>query len=411
MPLEPLEDVFELLDDGRTEDALAVLDGELARYPSAPRLHALRAFLLLDLGRVATAADAVHDALALDGDDAYVVRAAAALALAKGTPRDAIHAAQYAQSLDPEDPAAVMLEAQAHAMTGNWRAVRGLADRTLELDPDHERAAVLRTMAAEIDRTHGASGPEWLALVERYPMNAHARTGAGWSRLRAGAAHDAREEFEHALALDPGSTWAREGLVLALKSRYPGYTHFLKYAMWMRERTPRARRVMLIGTLLIFQLLSALGRAQPALQPFVTPLIGLYAAFVLLTWLADPVTNLLLMLKPEGKRLLSLDDQRAAIFVGASLGVALALVIAYAVSRWEAALFGAVVFAVTTLPVAGAFALAPGRRRTVLLTVAGALAFCGVMASVAGSETGSLWMLGAMIGAMISTWYASALTR
>jgi hypothetical protein len=93
--------------------------------------------------------------------------------------------------------------------------------------------------------------------------------------------------------------------------------------------------------------------------------------------------------------------------VGATLAVTLGFTLAFLLTSWDGALYGAIGLGVATLPLAGAFALGPSRRRTALFTVAGGVAACGIAAAFAGPDTSPLLVIAAIIGAMLSTWFAS----
>ena len=80
------------------------------------------------------------------------------------------------------------------------------------------------------------------------------------------------------------------------------------------------------GGYLGYQGLAALRNSHPEWDDCILPLIIAYAVFALMTWIAQPIFNLLLRLHPYGRYALSRDQTMGANLVGAT--IALAVVIA-----------------------------------------------------------------------------------
>ncbi|MBI3790861.1 MAG: hypothetical protein HY275_08280, partial [Gemmatimonadetes bacterium] len=337
-----------------------------------------------------------------------VVRAAAALALAKRDPADAIRAAQYAQQLDALDPVPWVIEAEARALREEWHAVRTLAERALALDPSQERAGMLRALASELEPSLGARDAEWRAQAERFPHNPHARTGAGWSRLRAGDITGARTEFDHAALLGRASSWAREGMLLAGKTRLPLYPAYLRYRLWMNGQPPATRTWLVLGVFLVVQPLALVARNGPSAHPLLTLLPALYLLAVAFSWLADPAANLAVLWRPRARDLLALRDRQQAVAVGACLAVGVAFTLLHVATPWDGALRAAAGIASASLPAAAAFALPNGARRTALLVVTTLVITSGLLAGFVDAGVSDAWLTLGVAAAMLSTWYATA---
>lgn len=409
MSLEPIEEVFELVQDGRLPEALQVLDGEIHEQPEDGRLRALRALVLLDLGRRNEAAEAARLARELEPGTAFVEFAGGEVALAQGDVGKAITRAVRAREIDPTDPDFVILEARARLRAGQWDEVEALATLVLTHLPHHEGAALLRTIARESRRDRQPlSAQEWEALAAQFPLNAFARSGRGWTLLNAGKTKDARAEFEQALALDPNSEWAREGLVLALKARAPGYRFLLKWFMWLGGLTPRTRTLLAVGGVVGYNLLSRLGEQSPALKPFLLPIMAAYLGLLLASWLADPLLNLVLLGTADGRRLLGQDDKVSSLVVGAALLAGLALAVAGLVTGVGLLLLGGLAVAMTSLTVVGAYHCQPGRQRRGLLAYGASLAGTALVATAMGWD-GLLVLV--ILGVALGTWFTGPLAR
>lgn len=408
-----LDDIIALAEDGRVADAISALDAVITEVNDDARLHALRAFFLLDVGRVEEARRAAELARALDDEDTVPLYALARAALAAGEPTEAIRVAREAHALAPDDHEAIIVEAHARAMLGQWDEVASRAEYVLAEDPRNAEAAFLRIAAIQSHENGGAKldEAEWTRLAERFPHVAIARTGRGWTHLHRGRAGQAEAEFRDALALDPGASWAKEGLVLALKARYPGYTLLLRFFFWLQSLSPGMQTAFLIGGVVGSRVLRGVADANPALAPFITPIIYAYIAFVLLTWLADPLLNLTLLARTEGRRLLSPDDRRGAVAVGTALAIGLLLMSIGALASVDAAFGAGMAVGFTSLLFAAAFACAPGKQRAGLLTVATIFVALGLASMLVPASIGPTLVVVVAIGVVIGTWVSRPLIR
>ncbi|HEX7337512.1 MAG TPA: hypothetical protein VF252_09930 [Gemmatimonadales bacterium] len=403
MQADPIEQVLEYLADGQQTEALEQLDLLIREEPYHGSAHALRALIHANQGRLDRAAEDAATGKQLAPDQPFVLYVAGAVALQQGAVVEAMRAAQAAQRLDPTYADAVLLEARARAAAGQWARVAALADRVVEQEPENEEAAVLAALARGVERDRVLDDEAWNSLAERFPLNPVARAGSGWTRMHAGQIRAARAEFEQALALDPSLPWARQGLVLALKAGNPIYALLLRFFLWFSGLPTRTRTYILIGGVLGYNFLRRTARAEPELQPFITPLLVAYAGFVVLSWLADPLLNLLLMARAEGRRLLSPDDKRGAVLVGGCLALALLLGALAALSPWKAAGLSAFGVGFTSFAVTSAYQR-KGRKRTQLQILAG-LALCSSLAAgILPRQLAGFGLLIAILCIILGTW-------
>ena len=403
MQADSIEQVLEYLADGQQSEALEQLDRLIREEPYHGTAHALRALIYANQDRLDRAADDAGTAKLLAPEHPFVLYVAGAVALQQGAVLEAIRAAQEAQQLDPTYADAVLLEARARAAAGQWARVVALAERVVEQEPDNEEAAVLAAAARSVERDGILEDEAWRSLAEHFPLNPVARAGSGWTRMHAGQIRAARAEFEQALTLDPSLPWAKRGLVLALKARNPVYALLLRFFMWFSRLPTRTRAYVLIGGLLAYNFLRRTARAEPELKPFITPLLIAYAGFVVLSWLADPLLNLVLMARPEGRRLLTPDEKRGALLVGACLALAILLASIAALTQWKSA--GASAFGVgfTSFAVSAAYQRM-GRKRTQLQVLAG-IAFCSSLAAgILPQRLAGVALVIAILCIVLGTW-------
>lgn len=402
---DPIVEALELLDDGRTSEALARLDEAVTHEPDAAGLRALYALVLSDTGRLDDAERHADVAVALDDELPFAHFAAGEVAFAQSRFVDAVKYATTAAELSPDDADPLVLEARARARLGEWVRVRDLAERAQILDPGNEGAVMLAAMADEVQTDAPLDDARWKALAAQFPTNAFARSGRAWAALQAGQVREAREEFEQALALDPSLGWARDGYLAAVKAQNPVYRALLTVLRWLQSFSPLTRNAIIIGALVAYQLLSGVARAQPALRPFIWPVLALYILFLLVSWLADPLLDLALLARAETRRYLSDDAKRGALHVGGALGTGLVLAITAVVAKWDEGLAVAAGIAFTSFPFAGAWA-ADGRVRRRLLGFAWtAVGLVALSALVPGPVGGTAFAI-AILLVVASTWLA-----
>jgi hypothetical protein len=400
---DPVQQVFEYLADGHHGAALGELDRLTREEPYHGLWFALRALVHSDMGHIQQALEDARTGREVAPDHPFVHYVSGAIALNQGEVIPAIQSAQRAQQLDPAYADAILLEARARAMAGQWPRVAHLAELVSQREPDNEEAAVLTTIARGVVREGVLDEAAWTSVVERFPLNPVARAGSGWTHLTRGRINAAQGEFEQALALDPSLTWAREGLALALKARNPVYALLLRFFLWFGRLPQRTRTLLLVGGVLGYSFLRRTANAQSELKPLITPVLVVYVGFVLLSWLADPLLNLLLMTRPEGRRLLNADERRSAILVAGCLGIAAALGACVLLTSWANAGLGAFGVGFTSLAVSAAYQR-EGTRRIQLQTLAVLSFGASLGATVTAAPLAGLLLGLAILCVVVGTW-------
>jgi tetratricopeptide (TPR) repeat protein len=400
---DPVEEVLELLSDGQRDVALARLDRVLREEPYQGGLFALRGLICADGGRLDEAGEAVRQAREIAPEHPFVQYAFGVVALQQGSMLEAIQAAREARRLSPAYADAALLEARARAALGQWDSVRSLAAEVVECEPANEEAALLEAIATEAAREGSLDPERWKRLGEQFPLNAVARAGSGWTRLEAGQISSARAEFEQALAVDPSLSWAKAGLVVALKASNPVYALLLRFFLWFGRLPPRTRTIVLVGGLIGYNMLRRTAAEQPELRPLIVPLLIAYLGFLTLSWLADPLLNLLLMARPEGRRLLDADQRRAAVLVGSCLALGAATGIAGALVHEPRVMLGGLGVGLGCFAIAAAYSCEGRKRRQVGVLAAVAIGASLVSIVVPEGMDAALF-LAAVLSAAAATW-------
>lgn len=397
-----------LLEQGRYDLAEKELRRQLAEDHQDPLAHALLAFCLLKQERLPEAEREAREAVSLAPDAPFSHFYLGQVLDHRDRLDQAAASFQEAIRLDPEEadyPAAL---ASIRVQQRRWDEAMAAVEQGLEVDPDHDGCTNLRalilTQTGRTDQAHSTLDD----ALARDPENAFTHANRGWTLLRESRPAPAIEHFREALRLDPSLEYARIGIVEAMKARNVIYRPLLRFFLWMGSLQGRTQMWLILGLFFGVRLIRQVARSQPSLAPFLYPVIFLYLAFVLLTWVADPLFNLLLRLDRFGRLALSHEQVQASNWFGAVLGLTLAVLAAAAVTRSGDLLLVGLGVAALILPVTATFRCRPGWPRR---TMAGYTALIAAAMSVAlyrGAIAGYLGF--ALIGSVLSTWIGSGLS-
>ena len=351
-----------LLERDRHELAERELRMALAEDPENPFALCLLARAVCELGRVDEATDLAQQAVGAAPDFPFAHQILALVLSEQKRYREALDAIDTAIRLEPEDE--TLWAVKAHAFIGlkRWKDALQAVESGLEIDAEHEACTHLRGICLQqLGRTDEAAEAAEDAL-ELDPDSGVAHANRGWVYLRQRDHRRAEQHFREALRLDPELDWARQGVVESLKSRNLIYRWMLQYFFWMGTLPSAARWGVIIGIVLLQRLIRSVAQTNPQLAGILIPIAILLFAFVLLTWIADPLFNLFLRLHPFGKLALSKQQRLSSTIVGAVLLGAVVLVGAFLATGellWGVVAGGCVFY---VLPVAATFAVSGGKR-------------------------------------------------
>lgn len=167
---------------GRADAALALLDADIARHPTASNLRLIRSTVLTFAGEHAQADAALEDALARAPEDLLVRIAAARSAGAQGDRGRMLHHAREAERRAPGAGETRAVLCEALLANGDAEAAARVAEDMVAAAPDDQYALVLRNTAWRImDDPRGALFRDYAALVGTARLD----TPEGWSSLDA----------------------------------------------------------------------------------------------------------------------------------------------------------------------------------------------------------------------------------
>jgi tetratricopeptide (TPR) repeat protein len=401
----------ELLEDGRYEEAAVFLGQLVAHDPTAGDVYSMRALVLRVLERHDEALQAANNGVAAAPTSSFAVWALGAVLDDLGRTRDAERAARRALELDPTNADAHALLARCLIARRKLSEAVAAAEAGLDFDPGHEPCLGLRALALRWSDAGEEFAEAVDSLLQLYPASGFARTGLGWAALDRGAADEAREHFQQALALDPTAGWARDGLIEATKASNPLYRNTLRFFLWFGRLSPRTRWGIIIGGILGYNYLYGAVEANPGLRVVAYPLMALWAAFILLSWTVEPLSDFVLGLDDEGRRLVTPERRLAARWVTGTLAAAVALGGLGLATGLERVGLSALAAGFLVIPMSGVFHCASGWPRKAMggyTGLLGVLWLSGLLGPENWSDIASGWtILGSVLGSWVGAFLSS----
>jgi len=368
-----------LYQQSRYEQAETELRQALGADPHDAYAHALLALCLAERERFDEATTEARQAIHLSPDLPFGHFAHARVLYDRNHYPEAQAAIEEAIRLDSTDAGYFSLLAGIHFDQKRWQAALDAAEQGLQFDSEHVGCTNLRAMAMVKLGRKAEAGMTIDAALAKNPDNAFTHANQGWTLLEKGDSMKALEHFRESLRLDPTNEWARHGIVEALKARNIIYAIVLKYFLWMSKLSGRTQWMIILGGYFGNRALGAVARSNPDLAPWVLPLRILYITFVVLTWTAYPMFNLMLRLNRFGRYALTPEQTVESNWVGTSFFLALASLggcIAMGFnSPWVMSL---AVFGLLLLPLGGLFRCPKGWPRWTMIAVVVVLTLIGV---------------------------------
>lgn len=353
----------------------------LAQEPNDAEAKSWLALALLGLKEYAEATRLAQEAIHAAPDEELTHYALASVLRERNHLQEALSAIREAVRLAPWDVSNCALEAQIHLDLRDWKACLASAERGLEIDPENIGCNNLRSIAlTRLGRKEDASAA-MESVLARNPDNAVSHATQGWNHLHGGKIEPALEHFREAMRLNPNDEWARSGIVEAMKARNPFYALMLKYFLWMGSLSGRAQGMIILGGYIGNRMLANFASANPSWAMWVLPIRIAYGVFVLSTWLASPLFNLLLRFDKFGRYALSREQIASTNWLGTTLGLTLIGLIAGAFTGFPMFwITWSVVFGLLSLPLSSVFNASAGWPRVVMIVITSGLFFIGMIA-------------------------------
>jgi tetratricopeptide (TPR) repeat protein len=367
-----LERALMLYEQSRFDLAEQEVRMDLEGEPGNGTAHALLALCQAERGLIREATWSAQEAVTREPDLPFAHYALASVMQDRERLDEAQQSILEAIRLDPKNTNYLAQLASIRCDQGRWQDALESTEQGLRLDPEHIACINLRALALNKLGRATESRAAIESALARDPLNAVTHANLGWACLQKGDATKAQEHFREALRLDSEFAMARHGLVECLKTRYVVYRILLRFMLWMAGLSKRWQWIIILGGAIAYLVLLILVNVESEMAPVIWPVLLAYLAFGVLTWIADPLFNLLLRLDSYGRLALSPTQRTASSWVGVCLAVALIGLIVALISWSHTVWAMTAICGLLVLPITGVFNCPPGptRRNMVYYTLA-----------------------------------------
>lgn len=407
-----LERAQQLVSTGRFAEAERELKNVLATDPERPDALALFAICKAEQGEVEEALSALGGAIRNQPDNDYFLYLNAFFHFKNRNFMESEKELRNAIAFNPNRADYFGLLSAIKQQQKDWGAALQYANEGLEKDGDNLQCLNARSTALHKLGRKEESYVTIKHALEQDPENEMTHTNLGWSLLEQGKEKQALEHFREALKLNPDYAYAKAGLVEALKARYIFYKVFLKYAFWISNMRAKGQWFVILGLYFGVKLLRIVADMNSTLGLILTPIIWLYFAFAISTWLIEPLSNLFLRLNVYGRYALTREEILSSNFVATSLLIGLAGGLMLLFNDNIVFLMICIYGLTMMIPLASMFnPVSPGKQK-VLFLYAGALAIIGAAGIFLQAVSGdaSFTPVIYIIGIVAYQWVANALT-
>lgn len=314
----------------------------------------------------------------------------------------------------PEDPDSWFLKAGYWSRKQVPQRALVAAEEGLSIDPIHNGLIHLRTESlmalGRVDES-----VEQLKLVQgENPEEPLFHVSRGWAALRKGDRRQARTHFREGLRLDPNSEGGRQGMLECLRSFNPLYRGLLKFMFAMSKFSPGTRIGIILaawfGAKVLRGIVSSAGYPMAG-----NVIVLLYAMLALMTFLLEPLTDLVLLASRDGRLVLKPEEKRKASLLGSLLVLGATLFTVSATTQSDAGgvqVILGISAILIYIPLGAALSKKSAPKRRALLGLLclgiagcwlGAMGFT-LLGGEEGLETASQLALISVLLAAVSTW-------
>ena len=341
----------------------------LAEEPNDGFAHSILALVLTKQKKYLDAIESARIGITLSPDEPYPFYAMSFVQFARNDVKEAEAAIRFAIALSPGDADFHSFLAIIEHKKCRWKESLEAAEQGLANDPEHigcinSRAEALVKLGRNIEANAALS-----SALQRSPEDAYSHANLGWSLLEQNKPDQALNHFREALRLEPSLEYARQGIVEAMKAHFFLYRWMLNWFLWMMKLRDKMRWGVIIGAYFGYQVLKSIANNNPALSPFITPILVIYVVFVVMTWVASPLFNLVLRTNKFGRLALSKVEIRTSTWVGCCVVSVLIGLVFYAFSNNAFFLLAALTSGLLIPPISRIYSCDEGwPRATITLT-------------------------------------------
>lgn len=396
-----------LLRHNKTEDAIRRLQTHLTEYPDDDHAKYLLAFAYYLSNRLPEARQAAEILHSSDPEQPHVVRLLTEIDIAEDQYSAAEAKANFLVSLDPDDADAYVLLGRVRYLQNYYDSALQHIDKALGLDAGHKEALNLKIRISDTVGNYDQARASIKELLHLDPENPTTLANHGIQLLNEGQVEEALRIFSQALSLQPTNMLARQGMMEALKSRFWIYRLFYHYERFMARLSGGNAWMVIIGTYVAARVIGGIADVSEGnLKWILNGAVILIALTFFLSWVVNPLMNLLLSQNKYGKLLLDLREKKMARLTGICLLLSLLSLVAFLVTGYYQALLGTLLFAGLMIP-AGTHLNPPKEERQKKLRIFGLVILAVGLVGILISES-SIFLI-AFLGLFVYQFYYNKL--
>lgn len=315
--MNPILQKAELLyEQKRWEDSLRACQEYLTSDPEDASTLCLAARCCLNLELFGFASEFADKAVEAAPDSAYAYYIRGYVNYARNLDEEAHQSVDVALELDPTNPEYHILKARLYLNRSEWLRAHDTMESVLFLNPNYGPALLVKARALTRLRHYDEAKEVLLGLLERDPEELSAHIELGNLYLFLSEWKVALTSFEDALAIDPESIEARNGLMEALRAHYPLYGLVLRYSLWLNHHSKEYQQMIQFSLPLAARMLDMIRREFPVTAWLIGLVLLVWRIFFYLTWTIRAGTTLLLRLNKYGRRLVDGEEILESNLVG-----------------------------------------------------------------------------------------------
>lgn len=340
-----------LIQQSRFKEADKLLEAAMELGGLSYFNFALRAICNLELKNYDFAYQCIQSGLELNAGDALLHSLACSYFMHKGDIKNAEYHIKEAIEINPEEADYFANYASIKMMQNKWSEAIELVDNGLALQPDNLSCLNIKTTALTKLKRHTEAERTIENALGFDPNNAATHTNVGWRELEKRNYQKSLEAFSTALAINPNSQYAKEGLTEALKAKYWFYKLFLAYVFWLSRLDKRTQGFFIFGIYILIRVMRYVAESIPAIETPVFILVIAYSIFAVSTWVINPITNLIFRFNKYGKHLLNREEITATNYSMVSLIAALVNLLLFFTTQNFSFLIGAIGAVALLIPI------------------------------------------------------------
>lgn len=185
---------------------------------------------------------------------------------------------------------------------------------------------------------------------------------------------------------------------------------FFLYYSFMNKLSETGRWGIIIGLYVLIRIMSSVSKSNPALAPYLKPIVIAYGVFAFLTWTMNSFYNFILRFNKYGKYALSKGQVMGANLAAGIVTLSATQLVIFLLTGQAVLILGAIGAFAMILPISGTFEYYDTKSFSKLATLTSVLFLMLAVYVVLGFlnyASAATWFMAYLAGVVIFTWVAN----